>query len=361
MGTEFKQLEARLSPLGEAFAALEAGAARPDLDVHAVAAWLARAAEVEAEMRHVEARCSVFHARALETDPDKKVYGTSMCERVLQACRQANHLVERWVGIEAARDRLRAAQAEQSAAAAAAAAADEQMRTAQEEAAAATRAAAAAEEAARRQREDEAQAHEHVAAAKAAAARVLASAAPVFAPVAPSDADVAVTAARRAYDGPGLGVAQALERVRVEATTDAYGDVVQVACLLLSNVHKFPEERGFSTLRLRNQLIHRHVAARHGGFELLRALGFALRDADSEEPLLLLEEPDVQQQYEEWAAWYERLKANIAMLEAELRALRIAVLPTAVKGGQYGVDLPSSGRRNGPQVATLHGSSGGTT
>jgi len=162
--------------------------------------------------------------------------------------------------------------------------------------------------------------------------------------------------ARAAYAGVALDIEQALERVRLACTLPAYADVVQVACLLLSNIQKYPEERGFRSLRLRNQLVHTRVAVHEGGLALLRALGFALGDVEADEPLLLLEEPDVQRQFEEWAGWFERLKANIARLEAELRTLRVAPLPTAVKGAQQ--LEPTRGRRQGPQVATLHGSSG---
>jgi len=147
--------------------------------------------------------------------------------------------------------------------------------------------------------------------------------------------------------------------VRAAYTAHEYGDMVQVACLLLSNVRKFPEERSFRALRLRNQLIHVHFSAREGGLPLLRALGFALRDAEMDEPLLVLEEPNVERDFEKWADWFDVLKANIARLEAELRVLRLAVLPTAVKGSMHvpnDESLPRHRQGPQPQVATLAGS-----
>lgn len=357
--SEFTKLSARLAPLGEAVEALEAGVLEAEAEAAATGAWLSRATEAEREMHHLAERFAVFRARALEKDPDKKVYGESMCERVLSACRQADNLVERWSSVARALPRLRGALAEQGVAAAAAAAQAERLRAAAEEAAVASRAAAAVEEATRKRDEDALRAREAAASAKAAAARVLSSAAPVRAPIAPTEADGAIAAAQSAFDGAEVELEQALGCVRAASTIDAYGDVVQVCCLLLSNIQAFPEERGFKSVRLRNQLVHRHFAARRGAFELLRALGFTLRDAETDEPALLFEEPNVELHFEAWASWFERLKASIARLQAELRALRLPALPTAVKGGQNGLDAPPSGRRQGPQVATLSGSSGG--
>ncbi|KAG8469652.1 hypothetical protein KFE25_006107 [Diacronema lutheri] len=355
--TEFTQIQGRLAPLAEALAALDSAAAGAVLDAAAVSDWLSRAADTEREVRHVADRLlTVFRARALETDPGKVVYGAAMRERVLLACRQAEALVERFDAVLAARAYMQGVADALSKADAAAAAEADRSQRAHEKMAAAAREAAAAEERAREQRDAQTRAHEQAAAAKAAAARVLASAAPALPPVAPADTDGAIAAARAAYAGVALDIEQALERVRLACTLPAYADVVQVACLLLSNIQKYPEERGFRSLRLRNQLVHTRVAVHEGGLALLRALGFALGDVEADEPLLLLEEPDVQRQFEEWAGWFERLKANIARLEAELRTLRVAPLPTAVKGAQQ--LEPTRGRRQGPQVATLHGSSG---
>jgi hypothetical protein len=82
--SEFKGLQAMLAPLAETVASLEAGTME---DVASVEVWLLLARDAEAGVRTVEVRLlGVFRPRALETDPDKAMYGPSMRERVLQAC-----------------------------------------------------------------------------------------------------------------------------------------------------------------------------------------------------------------------------------------------------------------------------------
>jgi hypothetical protein len=108
--------------------------------------------------------------------------------------------------------------------------------------------------------------------------------------------------------------------------------------------------------------VHAHLAVRPGGLRLLRALGFLLRDGETDEPSVMLVEPHVESAFEEWAAWFETLKANIASLEAVLRELRVPILPTAMRGAQYSADAPAGGRRRAePQIMTLRGNSGGAS
>jgi hypothetical protein len=358
----------RISPAGAAIDALIATEATTD-EGEAVESWLKRADEVDVEVRHLEDRVlGFFKPRALEADPDRQVFGAAMRARVLEACELVEALVGRLSELEPVCARMRAAHAFRLAAAAAAAEETRRQAATREAAAAAARAAAAAEEAAALARAEEAAAAVRASAARDAVARALAQSISERSSAERADAlveapmdDGLAAEVLAAYAGPPLSVEGTLELLRAN-DVGAYADAVQVACLLLSNIHRFPEELSFRALRLRNQLIHSHLALRPGGLRLLRALGFLLRDGETDEPSVVLVEPHVETAFEEWAAWFETLKANIASLEAVLRALRVPVLPTTMRGAQYSADTPSSGRRRAdPQVMTLRGNSGGAS
>mmetsp|Transcript_726 Transcript_726/g.2019 ORF Transcript_726/g.2019 Transcript_726/m.2019 type:complete len:304 (-) Transcript_726:378-1289(-) len=298
-----------------------------------------------------------LRARALEQDPDKVIYGPNMKQRIIAACGELEELAERWEALAPARAAIIAhVQGEQSAAERAAVVQAEARKEAAREAEAEAQ-RAAAERADAERRAQEARAAEHAAAARGTAARIVNEAGRDVAPVAHGPVDAAVVAVQAVYAEPRITVHQALERLRGAATAADYTDTVQVALLLISNVHAFPEEKGFREVRVRNVLVQEHVARRAGGLQLLRALGFELSALDEDEPLLTTEEPNVELDFDKWAAWYDALKANIEALGEELKERRVAPLPTAVKGGIYGANGDSR-RPAAPQVLTLHGSSG---
>jgi len=81
---------------------------------------------------------------------------------------------------------------------------------------------------------------------------------------------------------------------------------------------------------------------------------------ESEEVALVyvLEEPSIDDDFDSWAAWYERMKGCRDELQAFMEPRFVPVLATATKGaGRDGRDEPSGSILE--DCMTLHGQTGG--
>lgn len=357
--SEFKQLTATLARATEAVDALEAAFRSTPIDSRALELAQPTAADIATLVERLH---GTFRPRALETHPDRAIYGENMRKRVLTVCADLDALVERWEALQPALDGARVSDQEAKRAEAAAQAAREAEAQRQREQAEAEAMRARATQQQADELEAARRAQEQAAAASAAASRIVAHAGAEIAPVvAPSLASTAATEVLAVYDEAPISVEAALEMLRASCSRDEYADACQHVTMLLSNIHSFPEESAFRSIKCRNATMQAHVASRTGGLQLLRALGFELRGLEEEDdPSLVLEEPEVAVDIERWASWFDELKANVGRLKAVLAELRVPELPTAVKGGIYAADGTNVRRPAGPAVAVLHGNTGGS-
>lgn len=344
--TEFRQLSADLDQCAADLARLE--------EAHGgdATALVEGANRLEPTLKHLEERLhGVFRRRALESDPEKAVYGPSMQRKVLDACAVLDTLLQRWerlgAAVSSARERLREEHEREAEALAAAAAevAEQEARAARERAEAEAAGLRAREE---RKDSDQSRHQSRTVADIVAAARASL----------PSEGRGVPERLRTVFRGPPIALDTAVRQLRSGATEDAVGDTMQIITMLVANVHSFPEEHHFRTLRLDNSLIQTRVLGLNGGAEVLHAVGFKLREEESGSgPVLRMEEPSVEVDIEAWAAWYSSLKANLTLLRSHLSSLGVRELPLATKGGVY-EPAEEKAKARGPQVAILHGSSG---
>lgn len=349
---EFQKMQDDIVTLKDALARASAGV-QPTADVSVLDAY-DEAVRLVADLR---ARAQPFERRASEKDPDKKIYGPKMVQKVLDFCTALEEAAEHADDLDGALVPLRErrAQAEAEAAAAEAAAAEAAVVAEREAAAAADAERAQAEEAARLEAE------------RQASERAKAIAAPL-----PGMADGPSAASATA--GPmdelgrrdvqrGLTLAQALELLLTSgvATLDV-ANALQALHLLCQNIVARPEERMFRTIRLLNGAFQEVVARHAGGVEALLALGFVESESLEEEDALffILEEPSLEHDPTSWADWYDGIKAGRDVIYAQMETLGVRALPVASKGTGWSEEVRANPvRACQADILTLHGQKGG--
>lgn len=344
---EFAQLQDKLGLIEAALQRATAGVTSDVADGEA----LADHDEATKLLDEITARASVFERRAREPDPDKRIYGPKMAQKVLTFCDSLlaaiEHAEELGEALMPLRERV--AEAEAEAAVAAAVAAEATMQ-AELEAAAAT----AAEEAVRKAEAQ--QAAEHAAAERAAAiARPLGGGA-----AAPTDE---MDWLGRRPLVAGLTLAKSLELLQqsCEAHPEALAAALQALHLLCSNIIGRPEEATFRKVRLLNGAFQESVAQHAGGVEALLALGFDEVEGLEEEAALfyVMEEPNLELDLDGWGSWYDALKAHQAEIEALMDELGVRALPPAAKGTGWAEGTTAPAPARPADNLTLHGQHGG--
>ena len=328
-----------------------------DLDAEARA--VAAHGSAAAILKDIGVRAEVFEKRARETDPDRKVYGPKMIQRVLDFCANLQAAVENAdeldEALEASRARIAAAEvaAADAAKAAAALAAEQEAAAAAEKAAAEELAAAAAREAA----EEEAR------------LRAAAIAAPLGGVAVLLDDDGDATMMDEMGRRPlveGLDLCGALDLLAQSCADDAkaLAGALQALQGLCVNVIARPEEASFRTIRLLNGPFQQTIARHAGGVEALLTLGFAERESlDDEEAIFyVMEEPSLEDDYERWALWYDGLKAARDELLRRMEGLGVRAVAPASKGtGWSEATAGEEPARHAQPMGglTLHGQRGG--
>ena len=322
---EFPRLQEALAELQAHLDTASANlAATPEADAVALSAH----DQAAALLANILPRAEIFEKRAKEPDPDKRIYGPKMVQKIKDFCASLAGAVEHE---EEVRDVLAGARARQAAAtdaaAAAAAAAEAAAAAASADAAAAAEAQAAAAEAAAQQ-----------AAVEESQRRAEAIAAPLFGTARTlEEYEAEADAMGRRPLTLGLDFNGAMELL-VGSCSDRHSDLaeaLQALQALCTNIIARPEDPTFRTVRLLNDAFQRSVARHRGGVEALLGLGFEQRDTlegEYEAVFLVLDEPSLEDDYEGWAAWYDGLKARNARL-LELMAERgVRPVPAASKG-----------------------------
>lgn len=343
---EFKTLVARLDEAEQFLerASAPAPAASPYAPLDALDAAVSA-------LEELTPRVGVFEKRALEKDPDKKVYGPKMAERVLavagrlaDAAEAADELSDSLAPLRRQRSGERRAEQQR------------EEEEAQAAAQAAARAQAAAEDARSRAAAD--------AAAEAAAAeaeerrRVAERLERIAAGEAGADPRRGAAAAPRL----GLSLTDALAALAAACEPAELASAVQALHLLCSNALAYPEDARFRGVRLLNETFQQAVARHAGGVEVLLALGFIEREEAEEDgerlPQIVyrLEEPPLEEP-ERWAEWYAGVRSQRDELTAYLAAAAIPPLPPATRSLGWDEAKPASLASH--QVAVLHGQAGG--
>ena len=95
-----------------------------------------------------------------------------------------------------------------------------------------------------------------------------------------------------------------------------------------------PEDAAFRTVRLLNAAFQQSVARHAGGVEALLAMGFVEKESlDDEGALfLLMEEPNLELDYDGWGRWYDGVKASRDALLGRMESLGVRPVPPASKG-----------------------------
>ena len=310
-------------------------------------ARLAAHARAVAILDAMKPRAIVFEKRAKEPDPDKRMYGPKMVQKVLDFCIALEAAVEHEEELSEALAPLRTRRA-----------AAEAERVAQERAASEAAEAAAREAAATRAAAETAEASAAAAAeAEEARQRAAAIAAPLagFGVTQAGEHEVEADGMGRRPLVAGLGLAEALELLQrtcrgaassSESSTPPpssagaavcpaeLADALQALQGMCTNVIARPEEASFRTIRLLNASFQRALARWPGGVEALLAIGFSERDSlgDEEAIFYVMDEPSLEDDYEGWAAWYDGLKASQEALLAIMATLNVRPVPPASKG-----------------------------
>ena len=317
-------------------------------------------ATATALLAEMKPRAEVFERRAKETDVDRKVYGPKMVQRVLEFCAALQAADERALEMDdqlipARSRREAAAQAAVAEEAAAAAAVAEAARLAELEREAA---AAAAEEAARIAAEEEAQRH-------AAAIAAPLAGAPAGSSMDTDDPNPMIDDYGRRAIVSGLDLQASLELLLQSTSAlvnepNAFGEALQGVHSLCANVVAHPEESSFRSIRLLNGHFQQSVARHSGGVEVLMAIGFVEKDGVDEEGDLfyVLEEPNLEDDYERWADWYEGIKRDRDVIGEVMQAKGVRQLPAVTKGTGWS-EMTEPRRPAQPDVMTLHGQKGG--
>ena len=122
-----------------------------------------------------------------------------------------------------------------------------------------------------------------------------------------------------------------------------------------------PENASFRTVRLLNAAFQKSVARLAGGVEALLALGFVEKESleEAEEITYVMEEPSIDDEYEQWASWYDGVKAHRDALLERMDALGVRPLPAATKGLGWDEAAPQAPRAQLEGPITLHGQRGG--
>ena len=331
------EAQSELDKASDGIAAVLVSAASEDDD----AARLAAHARASGLLDAMKPRAGVFEKRAKEPDPDKRMYGPKMIQKVLDFCAALDAAVEHEEELREALAPLRARRAEAEEARA------KQEREAKEAAAAAEVAAAEARAAA--------EAAEAQAAAEAAAEEARRRAAAIAAPLAGfnvtniSENEVEADSMGRRPLVAGLDMAGALALLQKSceafsstdaATASASGTSLDLAnCLqalqgMCTNVIARPEEASFRTIRLLNAHFQRTVARFPGGVECLIAMGFKEGESLGDEDAIfyVMDEPSLEDDYEGWASWYDGLKAHQTTLLELMASLNVRPVPPASKG-----------------------------
>ena len=352
--SEFPRLQERLAEVEadlQTASAAVGSQASGVCDERASAALVAQDAAVAA-LADMVPRAEIFGKRARESDPDKRIYGPKMAQRVLDFCTALEAAVEHSQELQEAllpvRERLAGAEAARRAAAAAATAAAEEAQRAIAEAQ--TAAEARAEEEARQEAEEE------------AARRAAAIAAPLMGGVA------AVAAGSREADElgrrpltTGLDLGASLDLLATSCEPEEAAEAFQALQLLCVNVVSHPEDATFRTIRLLNAHFQRSVARHAGGVEALLAIGFVERESlESDEVALTLvmDEPSLEEDFDGWGCWFEGIKASRDALLERMQALGVRALPAAVKGTGWNEATPARPVEQS-ECLTLHGQRGG--
>ena len=318
-------------------------------------ARLAAHARAVAMLDSMKPRAAVFEKRAKEPDPDKRMYGPKMVQKVLDFCTALEAAVEHEEelrdSLEQVRARLVAANEADAAAKAAEAAAIVQA----ERAAAAERVAAqaAAEQVAAQ------------AAAEEAERRAAAIAAPLFGSaneVEVGEDEVEADAMGRRPLVAGLSLSASLELLQSKASSVAgVAEALQALQALCVNVVARPEDASFRTVRLLNAAFQQSVARHAGGIEALLAMGFVEKDSleDEEAIFYVLDEPNLENDYERWAQWYDGIKAHQAMLMELMSSLGVRPVPPASKGIGWNEATPTAKQPDMSDCLTLTREHGG--
>ena len=346
---EFPRLQDKLALIDKKLSRAAQGVTPDSSDAEALAAH----AEASKMLDEVAERAAIFERRAKEPDPDKRIYGPKMAQKVLDFCEALRAAVEYAEELAPAlvplRERLAAAEAASAAAAQAAAAA----------AALAERDAAAAAALVQAERDEEAR----VAAEQAAADRAAAIARPLGggAPAAASVSEMDWLGRRSLEDGLTLGQSLALLQRSCEGSASDLANALQALMLLCTNIVAHPDDPLFRKVRLLNASFQQSVARHPGGVEALLALGFEEVEGLEEEEALfyVLEEPNLEADIERWSNWYDGVKAHQAELQALMDELGVRVLPPAAKGTGWSENAPAPAPARPADNLTLHGQRGG--
>ena len=191
-------------------------------------------------------------------------------------------------------------------------------------------AAAAAEEAARIAAEEEAQRH-------AAAIAAPLAGAPAGSSMDTDDPNPMIDDYGRRAIVSGLDLQASLELLLQSTSAlvnepNAFGEALQGVHSLCANVVAHPEESSFRSIRLLNGHFQQSVARHSGGVEVLMAIGFVEKDGVDEEGDLfyVLEEPNLEDDYERWADWYEGIKRDRDVIGEVMQAKGVRQLPLAM-------------------------------
>lgn len=111
---------------------------------------------------------------------------------------------------------------------------------------------------------------------------------------------------------------------------------VQAVHGVISNVVSYPDEEPFKTIRKSNPRFHADIGRHPGAIGCLFALGFreVYEQGENKETLLILEEPNVVEEYEQWKEWLDQatdIKNKLDLVLAAISNERYTHRPVDVR------------------------------
>ena len=350
---EFPRLQDTLAQVEGLLVRAAAGVAPDSADSDALAAHF----EAKQLIQEMSERAGVFEKRAREPDPDKRIYGPKMAQKVLEFIEALQAASEHAEELDEALAPLRARLAAAEVAAAAAVAATAEAAAQAELEALATAAAEQAE-----LDEEVRLASERASVERAAAiARPLGSGSGDASFQRLEAADTVDALGRRKLTAD-LSLTQSLELLEASCEVAEFASALQALHLLCANIVARPEEALFRKVRLLNASFQQTVARYPGGVEALLALGFEeseTLEGDEEAVCYVLEEPNLEEDIERWGRWYDGIKAHQAELIGRMEAHGVRALPVAAKGTGWAEGMTAPPPARPADNLTLHGQRGG--
>ncbi|CEM10150.1 unnamed protein product [Vitrella brassicaformis CCMP3155] len=149
-----------------------------------------------------------------------------------------------------------------------------------------------------------------------------------------------------------LIVLEGLTKMGSGLPLSAMRQTVDALCELIGGISQTPDVLAMRVLRLQNQQFQSSIGSRPGSLQILQAVGFRLKTADEIRPLLgqlkqegtvdpmelylVMQEPNIVEQYDTWQKWMDGLSRVRDYLLALKQQLTRMALPSSGQEGASG-------------------------